>query len=277
MTPRPAEAVGQLLWRLRYDLLGVVIVATTMGMLASRIPLKQLAPVVPFLGSVVAIFIAFRLRNAYGTWWEARRRWGVVITNSRAISNALTVVDDCTPEMAVTVERMRRRQVRHAWELAADLREVPAGPEVRLLTPEDPADAGASDLLALQAADIRGLVEEDHIDRKARVILTNLNTAEAGTVAALEAIRDEPFPPQYDLFIRSLAWGFGILVCATTESAVSGGLAAMTVSASVMALFVIADRLAHLAGEPLGDNAFGLRLDHFCGEISADLLGVVAR
>ena len=105
MTPRPAEAVGQLLWRLRYDLLGVVIVATTMWMLASRIPLKQLAPVVPFLGSVVAIFIAFRLRNAYGTWWEARRLWGVVITNSHFTKHA-TVLATTTRCILIDREKL---------------------------------------------------------------------------------------------------------------------------------------------------------------------------
>ena len=154
-------------------------VAAVMTVLVDVLPLQSAGAVVPLLGTVVSIFIGFRNSNAYNRWWEARTLWGTVVANCRAFSNALIAVDDCSDEMAVVVDRMRRRQVRHAWQLAAELRGVSARPGVAELTPEDPGDASAGLLLSLQATDVRDLVRADRIDRQGRVILTNLNTAQA--------------------------------------------------------------------------------------------------
>ena len=162
------KALGVLVWMLRYDLLAVVIVAAIMAVLADKVAFQGAATIVPLLGVVVSIFIGFRNSNAYNRWWEARTLWGTVVGNCRAISNALIAVDDCSDEMAVVVDRMRRRQVRHAWRLAAELRGVAPVAGVAELTPEDPVDASSGTLLALQATDVRDLVRADRIDRQGR-------------------------------------------------------------------------------------------------------------
>lgn len=261
------------LWRLRYDLLGVVVIAAVMGVVVARVPLQSAAAVVPLLAVVVSIFIGFRNSNAYSRWWEARSLWGQVVANCRAVNNALVAVDDRTPEMAVVTDRMRRRQVRHAWQIAAELRGVPAGDAVRALTPEDPPDAGAGTLLTLQAADTRDMTLADMLDRQGRVILTNLNTAQANAAGGLERIRNQPIPAYYAAFVRCLAWFFGIMVCTRLDPAGHASMAGMAVSVLIMALFVVAERMGHFVEEPLGDSPFALPMATFCAGVTAELLG----
>lgn len=277
MKTGPAILAVKFMWRLRYDLVAVVVVAAVMTTLSERISVERFVPVVSLLGVVVSIFIGFRLRNAYITWLDAQRLWEAVGVNSRAFMNALTIVDNRTPQMAAISDQMLRRQVRHVWELAAELRGTPSAPEVHSLTPEDPSDATSAELLTYQAADSRNLTRAGLIDSKARNILTNLNTAESMNVSGLENIRDEPFPIQYTLFVRSLVWVFGILVCAATHSAGFTGITGMMLSAGIIAVFVIAERLAEFFSQPLDNTFFGLPIARFCVRITADLLGAEHR
>ena len=229
---RSLKIFGLVAWQLRYDLVAVVIVAVIMSALAKWPAFQSAAPVVPLLGVVVSIFIGFRNSSAYTRWWEARTLWGSMIGNSRAVGNALVAVGNASAEMAVIEDRMRRRQARHAWQVAADLRGIPVSQAVVQLTPEDPADATAANLLTLQAADTRDLRMANIIDAQGRVVLTNLNTAQTAAVGGLERIRNQPIPPYYSMFVRLLAWVFAIMVCTRLDAGGHYGAAGMVVSIS---------------------------------------------
>lgn len=267
------RGAGRVLWYLRSDLLAVVVVAAAMGLLSMVVPLQGLAPVVPLLGIVVSIFIGFRNSNAFNRWWEGRTLWGTVIGNCQATHNALTAVDDCSPEMAAISDRMRRRQVRHAWTLADELRGTPTTAAVRELTPEDPADATATSLLNRQAGDTRDLVLADLVDRQGRTILTNLNTAQVMAAGGLERVGTQPIPSYYASFVRGLAWLFGILVCTRVDGDGRHTLQGVAIGALIMALFVVAERMGHIAERALSDGPFAIPMDDYCARITADLLG----
>ena len=271
--PGLLRVVGAVVWRIRYDLLAVLAVAAVMTVLVDVLPLQSAGAVVPLLGTVVSIFIGFRNSNAYARWWEARTLWGGVIANGRALSNALTAVAEQTPESLAIADRIRRRQVRHAWELAAELRGVPASAAVAALTPEDPAGVSSGDLLARQAADIGEMTRAGLVDMQGRTVLVNLNTAQAGTAGGLERIRRQPIPRYYDVFIRALAWFFAFMVCTRVDSGAHDGLFGIVVGILIMTLFIVAERLGAFLEEPMSDNVFGLPMDRFCEVLTADLLG----
>jgi putative membrane protein len=264
------QVAGQLLWRFRFDLLAVLGVAAAMVFAADRIPMQNAAAVVPVLGIVVSIFIGFRNRNAYNRWWEARTLWGAILINGRSLNYALTAYDDGQPEMSVVLDRMRRREARHAWQLAAELRGSP-GVGLDVLTPEDPPDASAAELLRGQAADIAVLSCAGLIDRQARRVLVTINSAQVGATEGLERIRNQPIPRYYDLFIRALAWTFAVLVCTRIDGVGHDAIVGVLVGILVMALFVIAERIGRLLEEPLSDNVFGIGLDGICARLTEDL------
>ena len=267
------RVVGAVLWRLRWDLLAIVAVAAVMAVLVDVLPLQTAAPVVPLLGIVVSIFIGFRNSNAYARWWEARTLWGAVIGNGRSLSNALIAVTDGTPESDAATDRMRRRQVRNAWELAAEMRGVAPTAAVVALTPEDPPGAGSGELLARQGGDIGAMTRQGMVDTQGRTVLVNLNTAQANTAGGLERIRRQPIPRYYGLFIRGLAWFFAFMVCTRVDGAGHDNVAGIAVGIGIMTLFIIAERLGSFLEEPMSDTVFGLPMERFCAVLTADLLG----
>ena len=147
------RVLGVVLWQLRFDLLAVLIVAGLLVPVPDASQDQYATAVLSVLGIGASVFIAFRNTTAYDRWWEARTLWGSQIINSRVLHNGLTAVDDGSPQMAAMLDRMRRRQVRYCWQLAAEMRGVPPLPGVRELTPEDPPGTDATELLNRQAAE----------------------------------------------------------------------------------------------------------------------------
>ncbi|WP_137145270.1 bestrophin family ion channel [Mycolicibacterium sp. CR10] len=268
----PAKVVALVGWELRFNLLAVVAVAAVMVPIPDTIQTDNAAAVLSVLGIAASIFIGFRNGNAYNRWWEARTLWGSVIINCRALDNALISVDDQTDDMASVIDRLRRRQVRHAWQLASELRGVVLPTGVADLTPEDPVGADATDLLNRQARDIQGLVRGGHVDTQSRMMLMSINTALVAAQSGLERIRNQPIPVHYDLFIRILAWFFGI-VAFNRLDATSQYIGSIVVGLLLLGVFVTAERLGRFIEEPMSNRIFDLPMYRFCSIITGNLLG----
>ena len=270
---RACRSAGGMLGRFRYDFVAILVVAAVMAVAVDYVALESVSGVVPLMGTVVAIFIGFRNRNAYNRWWEARTLWGGVVSNGRSLDYALRAYEDGTPEMAAITDRMRRREARHAWRLAAGLRDTPVSPEMTGLTPEDPTDCTATELLRRQAVDIGELSHAGMIDRQARRVLVTINSAQVNAAVGLERIKRQPVPRFYALFTRSLAWFFAVIVCTRLDGTGHDNAVGILSGTVIMALVVIAERLGGLLEEPMSDDAFGLPVDRFCATLTADLLG----
>ncbi|MDY6999830.1 MAG: bestrophin family ion channel [Actinomycetota bacterium] len=267
----PLKVTWLVMWQLRYDLLVMLAVAAILVPIPDTIQMENSVAVLSVLGIAASIFIGFRNTNAYNRWWEARTLWGAVINDCRAMDNSLAAVDDGTPAMADVLDRMRRRQVRYAWTLAAELRGVPAPPGVTDLTDEDPPGATATVLGNLQARDVQNLSIHGHIDHQARVMLMSVNTALTRSQGGLERIRNEPIPVHYDLFIRSLAWLFAIVAFNRLDA--THQLGSVAIGLLLMVLFIVAERLGYFIERPMSNRIFDLPMFRFCSTITADLLG----
>lgn len=266
------KVAGLVLWQLRYDLLGIVIIAGLLIPVPDTNQVQYATAVLSVLGIGASVFIAFRNTTAYNRWWEARTLWGSQIINSRVLHNGLTSVDDGSAAMAAILDRMRRREVRYCWQLAAEMRGVAPLPGVTELTPEDPLSTDATDLLNRQAADVQLLAADGLIDQQARVMLMAANTGSATAQSGLERIRNEPFPIHYDFFIRMLAWFFGIMAFSRLDSN-DHDVFSLFVGMLLMAVFVIAERLGHFIEKPMNNSIFDIAMYRFCGTITANLLG----
>ena len=279
---RSAGLAWALAWRFRFDVLAILVTAAAMVWAVDYVGLQTVSTVVPLMGIVVAIFIGFRNRNAYNRWWEARTLWGAVVGNARSLHYALLAYEDGTPEMAAITDRIRRREARHAWTLAAEMHRTP-GPMADLtpeslrscppdLTPEDPPDCTATELLRRQAVDIAELSHAGMIDRQARRVLVTLNSAQVAAAAGLQRINTEPIPRFYALFTRALAWFFAVIVCTRLDAGGHDTVVGFALSILVMTMVVIAERLGGLLEQPMSDDVFGLPLDRFCATVTDDLL-----
>ncbi|HEX9834095.1 MAG TPA: bestrophin family ion channel [Mycobacterium sp.] len=260
------------LWELRFDVLAILAIAALMVPIPDAIQAESATAVLSVLGIGATIFIGFRNSNAYNRWWEARTLWGGVIIHCRALHNGLSSVDDGSAAAAPVLDRLRRRQVRHAWQLAIELRGVAPPAGVVELTPEDPADTSATDLLTRQAREVQVLVRDHRLDTDSRVMLMALNTALVAAQSGLERIRNQPIPIHYDMFIRALAWFFGIVAFNRLDST-SHHVGSIVIGLLLIAVFIIAERLGHFIEEPMNNRIFDLPMYRFCSIITGDLLG----
>ena len=270
---RTVRVVAQIVWRFRYDLVAILIVASAMAIAVDSVPLQSLSEVVPLVGIVVSIFIGFRNRNAYTRWWEARTLWGGIVINARSLDYALKAYEDGTPEMAAITDRMRRREVRHAFRLVAALHGTPPLPELADLTPKDPPDRTATELLSRQGRDIGELSRAGMIDRQARRVLVTINSAQVNAAAGLERIRHQSTPRFYSIFTRILAWFFAMIVCLRLDDNGHDNAVGLLLGIVIMALVIAAERLGALLEEPMSNDVFGLPLDRFCATLTGDMLG----
>ena len=269
----PAKVSGLVLWKLGYTLLAVTVVAGALVPVPDAAQSDYAAAVLSVLGIGASVFIGFRNTTAYNRWWEARTLWGGIIINSRTTHYGLTSVSTGSAAMATVLDRMRRRQVRYCWQLAAELRGVATLAGATDLTPEDPPDATATDLLNRQAADVAALVQDGSIDGQARVVLMTANTGVASAQSGLERIRNEPVPVHYDLFIQGLAWFFGMMAFSRLDSSTDHAVGSVVVGFLLMATFIVADRLGHFIEQPMNNSVFDIPMNRICCTVTGNLLG----
>ncbi|MGV0992015.1 MAG: bestrophin family ion channel [Mycobacterium sp.] len=269
----PLKVTGLVLWQLHNTLLAVVIVVGVLLPIPDASQNQYAAAVLSVLGIAASVFIGFRNTTAYNRWWEARTLWGGIIINSRTLHNGLTSVDTGAPGMAPILDRMRRRQVRYCWQLAAEMRGVAPVPGVIELTPEDPADTDATDLLNRQAADVAALIGGGFIDDQARLVLMTANTGAATAQSGLERIRNEPIPVHYDFFIRALAWFFGVMAFNRLEAATENHWGSLVVGILLLTTFVVAERVGGFIEAPMSNTVFDIPMYRICATITGNLLG----
>lgn len=268
----PVKAAGLVLWQLRWTVLAILIVAGVLIPVPDPTQIDYAAAVLSVLGIGASVFIGFRNTNAYNRWWEARTLWGGIIINSRGLHNSLTAVDSGDPRMAPILDRMRRRQVRYCWQLAAEMRDVPTQRGVCELTPEDPTVVSSTDLLNRQAADVAELSTAGLIDPQARLLLMTANAGAATAQSGLERVRNEPVPVHYDLFIRFLAWFFAIMAFSRLDGTTHHP-ASVVVGLLLMFTFVAAERLGHFIEQPMNGSVFDIPMYRICATITGNLLG----
>ncbi len=268
----PLRVTAVVLWQLRFTFLAIAIAICLLIPVPDEAQSEYAAAVLSVLGIGASVFIGFRNTTAYNRWWEARTLWGSIIINARTLHNGLTAVDSGSPAVVQILDRMRRRQVRYSWQLAAELRRIPPVAGVTDLTPEDSAGADSVDLLNLQAADIAALAAGGHIDPQARVLLMTANNGAATAQSGLERIRNEPLPVHYDIFIRGLAWFFGMVAFSRLDGA-SHQPGSVVIGILLMTVFIVAERLGHFIEQPMNNNVFDISMNRICATITGNLLG----
>lgn len=267
----------QLFWRLRLDLLvmlGFWLLALLLQPLKSQIDLLNELGLLPFLGIAVSVFLGFRCTHAISRWWEARGHWGAVINQSRHWRDTLQAV--LSPKACFGPEQLQmlRLQVLLVWLLNFELRGVAHRSQLerveQLLHVAGFGSRPTLQQLSLaRAAALQRLHAAGAINNYGRDALLRSAEAFTGAVGALQKIRNTPIPPAYDLFVRLLAWLFGLTLLWDFQD--SGD---PLVGAGLFLAFVAAERIAAYVEGPFDQDgrSFSLPLNQYCLQISEDLL-----
>lgn len=247
------------LWELLFALRGSVVpkiwpaLLVVAGVAAALVALdRQVGPLphvsaVPFtvFGVALSLFLGFRNNAAYERWWEARRLWGGLVADTRAlIREAALFLDDEGERRALL---LGQRAFLHG--LRASLRG-----EVAAVGPEAALQAMNAVLVAAKAGGrMDGFGARTLSGRLAAITL-----AQAGC----ERIRATPLPYVYSLLIFRTAWLYCLLLpLALMEG--PGWMAPVFVTIVAYVFFGLAEVTEELA-HPFGPTANALPLTAIC-------------
>lgn len=246
------------------------IVAAFPLLLPEQLPSVSLAPF-SLIGLVLSIFLGFRNNACYDRWWEARKQWGHLIAEARALVREANVLFE--PE---TAKRVAHLTIAFSAILAARLRGTNEASALSPWLDEEEAAAVLKTVNRPQA--ILRLITQDIVDahrkgRNGEVLLRMIEDRvhEMSAVqTACERIRNTPTPFAYSLLLHRTSWIFCLI--APFGLWESCGLATPLFSLVLAYAFFGLDALGDELEEPFGLLPNDLPLNAIVRIIEIDLL-----
>lgn len=207
---------GSILPSIAGRLLAVLTLSALVAAYHHRHPatLGALTPT-PFtlVGIALSIFLGFRNSVCYERWWDARRQWGLLLTEIRALlrEQAALLPDD--PALRV---RLGRRLVGFAHALRGQLRGSGDDAAAWLGTAEqavlDQAHNRPDAILRAQSVELAQLLRQGRLSDILYGRLDDRLHALTTIQAACERLQATPMPFGYTLLLHRTAWLFCLLL-----------------------------------------------------------------
>lgn len=214
-----------LISQVKSELIFVTLYSVILGVAHRYFGLETTIPMaVPsILGGAISLIIAFRLKQSYDRWWEARKIWGAIVNDSRTlIRNVITFTHlkqetlKDSKEDNIFVER----QVAWCYSLSQGLRGINPLKGIREILKTDPDDYEyikhhynvPNALLMLHNYDFKKLHDEKKINDFQQVQLSEVTSRLCDHMGKCERIKNTVFPKTYSVFVEYLLYLFIILL-----------------------------------------------------------------
>lgn len=256
---------GTILPRVLPHVLGIAglscLVVWTLHQGHLRLPVTSPAPL-SLLGIALSIFLGFRNNACYDRWWEARKQWGALLIEVRALSHAaIALLDDGRAELPVTgrqaARRLVHRNIAFAHALAAHLRGHEAREDIARFVPEPECSRVLASgnrpnaLLREQELELAALRREGKLSDITWATLNERVHALMSVFTACERIRTTPVPFTYTVLLHRTAYLFCLLLPFGLAEAM--GWFTPVLAAMIAYTFFGLDRLSDELEEPFGD------------------------
>lgn len=222
------------------------------------------------LGIALSIFLGFRNNACYDRWWEARKLWGSLINETRALSrSAVTLLP---PRDA---ERTLRLTIGYVYCLAAHLRRKDPPAEAHTYIGEDAAQVLAARswtnaILRQMGREHAGLLKSGVLTDIIYKIFDERMVALAAIQGACERIRNTPVPFAYTLLLHKTAYLFCLLLPFSLVG--TFGYASPVFCVVVAYAFFGLDALGDELEDPFKEAPHGLPLNALARTIEIDML-----
>jgi putative membrane protein len=171
------------------------------------------------LGTSLAFFLGFITNSAYDRWWEARKKWGAIVNDSRNFGRQLlTFVDTSDPKTKSIVEKMVYRQIAWCYALKHQLRRQDTSASLqRILGKKDMESLKkwsnqANALTFIQSDALNKLKADRKINLFQTLQIERTMNALMDHLGACERIKNTIFPTQYSFFVHGFIIVFLILI-----------------------------------------------------------------
>ncbi|MDB5763632.1 MAG: bestrophin [Herminiimonas sp.] len=269
------------IWRVLLVNIGVAILVTAAH--GALFNYKITLTAIPFslIGLALAIFLGFRNNVAYDRYWEGRKLWGQVVSDSRSLARQCQSLFD-RPEPAHAGSGLADVRIRMIYRAIAfahalrhylrgsidtdELKELLLEEEWRLLQ----KSSNHPDFLMLRmGADLRRCLKDGHIDGCLAAAVDATFSSMTAAATACERIKTTPIPFSYTLLLHRTAY----LYCFLLPFGLVDSIGFMTpvVVAIIAYTFFGLDALGDEIEEPFGMAANDLPLDAICRTIEINL------
>lgn len=209
----------------KHDVFRVLLVSALFHIL--KLYFNEYLPPIPLslpavLGTSISLILAFKLSQSYDRWWEARKAWGAIITDSRLFVLELKTFVDTTklaPGDAKTIiQKMAHRQICWCYSLGESLRNLdPSATINHYLSAEETAfilsqTNKAYAMLGLHMDDLKNLTEQEAINLYQQLHLANTVVRLTESMGRTERIKNTIFPVTYRLFVHFFIYLFLIIL-----------------------------------------------------------------
>lgn len=178
---------------------------------------------ITILGGALAILLSFRNNSAYERWWEARRLWGAVVNDSRALARQVLTFFGMPAEGNVAQrgsmqKELVYRQIAFAHALRLHLRKQEFTEELRPFLKLEELEKLKNEqnvpnaLLQQQAAGLQEAVQAGYIDDFRHMQIDSRLNALGDSLGGCERIKNTVFPRQYSAYATVFTWVFLILL-----------------------------------------------------------------
>ena len=255
---------GSVIATIAPSLVAILVWATGVSVLGHVAPVwfARLTPA-PFtlLGLALSIFLGFRNNTCYERWWEARRHWGQLLAETRALARDIGAL---MPGEVTTQRRLVFRSVAFAHAVRAQLRGdgsasiavwLPAAEQERIVMQSGRPDV----ILRAQAAEFAATLRRGEITDILYRLFSDRLLAMTEIQTACERLRSTPTPFAYTLLLHRTAWLFCLLVPLGLVSSMGYGTPVVTVILAYA--FFGLDALGQELEEPFGRTPNAVPLD----------------
>ncbi len=250
--------------------------------LASPGTLQLLYAKIGYILSAISIFIAFRVNQAYGRWWEARQLWGKLINESRSWGRLISTHFVSNPLLR---RALVMRQILYVHVLRIVLRHG-TGEEgrtlmkaqmKRLMPEADPSIVDQylnvpTQLVVAQAADIEHALAGSQESRQVWTRMTNVLSTITEAQGGCERIKKTVFPAGITHFTRFMVWALApLMTFAVLGSNSEYDEIELPVVIIITAVFVVMEQLARELQTPFENAPDDTPMSAICVTIESEL------
>ncbi len=216
-------------------------------------------------GIALSLFLGFRNNAAYDRWWEARKLWGQLIADLRALGRET----DLFLNARVQRERVLRLALAFIHLHRANLRRTADGKAEEWLSvlPEGPHPPCAA--LDAIGAEMTLAARDGALDGYGQRTLAQRLAAITYAQAGCERIANTPLPYVYSLLVFRTIWLYCLLLPLGLIDA-AGWLTPIFAGVVAYVFFGLAEVTEEL-GHPFGATPNGLPLDAMCRTVEISL------
>lgn len=175
------------------------------------LPFKSTTQVHSILGVVLGLFLVFRMNSAYERWWEGRSRWGLMVNDSRNLSQKLAAMlssDDQEDRnffkiMIANFPFAVKEHLRNG--VVFDELEDPGGGVMEKLKK---ANNVPNVIIALLYKRVQHLVNIGKFNGDQLIVLDTELHEYASIQGACERIKNTPIPYSYSMYIKKFIFTF---------------------------------------------------------------------